>query len=767
MALPAQIGTVTLIARLEQMVLAAAPDLATPGTWRAHLTPTSAFSVSLPDPQGAGAPRVVFEPGSDLVLDFDTVTGELLGPDGTAGVDLPVVLWAPDVDGDFEPVNTPATGQDWTLTLIQDDTAILNDSDDPTDGPYEVPRVWGTWLFSFSFADDGQTRDLALIGVPGPSEEQAPAFVAGVQAALTAYFAAHPAGPAGARGPQGIEGPPGPNTIPTNQAIADAIVADGPTKITLNDTIAVVVDEAVPEVVAVETPSIMFDTAADPSSAFAVRQGAQIASSASQVLLSREITAITGSTNLTTFQAIVGATFSFVAPLSGIVDISIQCGYTMPTGTASLELILRSNPGNTEIANTRRRIERIVSNANSKQATLTYRVRISGLIAGATYGYGLAMRNPDGTAAIVSLSADTGATWGPMYVEVLSVPAPVTPDTGLYVRLNSTSLAAWETAKAAVAGATRDAKLLGIGDSTMAGYLLDGPMERLVPKLVGRGLAAALGGTHPRLNAGSNPRYTAGAGWPSSRNYGFGSQGWQYNNPAGTLTYADPAYTYDSFDVYFVRGGGATSITLQIDSETPQVFDGTGATGIGKLSITSTSPGASTSHVLKISAVGSGAIVFVEPWLSTVKRIRVANAGVPSTNTPTWNGGSGIYSKSTIVAYDPDVILCLLGANDAVSGYDATTVVDNLAGIASAKPTAPFIVVSSIPCEILSEAALQRQYAIRSRYASSLPFIDLNMHFVDWETADAEGWMSDIRHPDAEGMEQQAILFDAALARSV
>lgn len=195
MALPAQIGVVTLVARLEQMVLAAEPGLATPGTWRAYIEPVNAFQVSLPPTNVALAPRIVFGPGLPVSFGFNTVTGELVAPDGSVGVELPVVLWSPSTDGQGNPITVAAPGQDWVLTLIQDDSTVANDSDDPTDGPYETPRVWGTWLFSLGYADAGQTRDLALIGIAAPTEAQTSQFLVQVNSALAAYFANHPAPP--------------------------------------------------------------------------------------------------------------------------------------------------------------------------------------------------------------------------------------------------------------------------------------------------------------------------------------------------------------------------------------------------------------------------------------------------------------------------------------------------------------------------------------------------------------------------------------------
>lgn len=272
-------------------------------------------------------------------------------------------------------------------------------------------------------------------------------------------------------------------------------------------------------------------------------------------------------------------------------------------------------------------------------------------------------------------------------------------------------------------------------------------------------------GPPPRTGAGDNPRWVPTAGFPNLINYGFGAQGWQYNGWSGPLTtYFDPFITADSFDVYYVRGSGSTSITLQIDNETAQTFDTTGSTSIGKLTISSSA--ASTSHTLKVSAVGNGAVLFIEPWLSTSKRIRVANAGAPSTNTITWASGIGIYSTAMIQTYQPSVVVCLLGANDAIGGIDAATVTANLGALAAASAAvgADFINLSSVPCQIPAEAALQKQYALRTRYGTSPAFIDLNGDAGSWANWNQLGYMGDLRHPNEAGMDRIAQIIDAGLA---
>ncbi|MBT2501423.1 phage tail tape measure protein [Curtobacterium sp. ISL-83] len=396
----------------------------------------------------------------------------------------------------------------------------------------------------------------------------------------------------------------------------------------------------------------------------------------------------------------------------------------------------------------------------------------SGLVGGQTYSYVLGARNPEtntvGASTSVSIQVDSGTTWGPGSIEVLAVPSAPINGTALYTRFDSTHLSKWTAARAAVAAGTGNCKVLVIGDSTAFGYpsgsLQQSWSHKVAQRLVTRGLAAQDGGTTPGLSAGDNPRYTAGTGWPSGILYGFGAQGWQYNSPAGALQYADPFITADTFDVYFVRGSGATSITLQIDSETASTFDTTGTTSIGKISIASTT--ASTAHTLKITAVGTGAILFVEPWLSTSKRIRVANAGAPSTNSLTWANGVGIFSAAMIQAYQPNLVICLLGANDAVGGYTAKSVVQNIGVLAAAAASAgaDFIDMSSVPCQILSEAALQQQYAIRTRYATSYPFIDMNQEAGTWVNWNSLGYMGDLRHPNEAGMERIATLVEAGLA---
>lgn len=512
------------------------------------------------------------------------------------------------------------------------------------------------------------------------------------------------------------------------------------------------------------------DAAADPDSNFSVVNGATLASSSTTLLTSRIVDSIpSNGSNVNTFAAVSGLTFSFVAPLSGKVIVRISAGYALPSGTSSLEVNLRQQSGQ-DMPKTIRRIRRVTGAAAAgEQNQYVYTMPLTGLVAGQTYNLVQGFRNGDPGGGSVSVLADSSSIWGPATIEVLAVPAdPVSP-IALYNRFDAAHLANWTAGRAAVAAGTADAKILVIGDSTAFGYPKGGLQQswshKLAEKLATRGLAAQDGGTTPGLAGGDNPRWTPATGFPNLINYGFGAQGWQYNGWSGPLTtYADASVTADSFDVYFVRGSGSTSITLQINNENAQTFDTTGATSIGKLTISSST--AATSHTLKVSAVGSGAILFIEAWLSTGKRVRVANAGAPSTNTTTWASGVGIYSAAMIQAYQPSVVICLLGANDAIGGFDAKTVTANLGVLAAASVAAgaDFVNLSSVPCQIPAEAALQKQYALRTRYGTSPAFIDLNGEAGTWANWNQLGYMGDLRHPNEAGMDRIAQIVDAGLA---
>lgn len=538
-----------------------------------------------------------------------------------------------------------------------------------------------------------------------------------------------------------------------------------PTRAELNATYET--KGAVATEIVAKTPSAMFDTAKDSNSLFALRAAAQLAASSSPLVLIREFTNLNTFTsgNVSTWIQVANASFSFVAPTSGRVVIKFQVGWEKSSGEAELRMRL-VNQSNVPYSGTERRLAYTQSTSGlPERGQVSYTAHLSGLTPGATVTCQPSIANT-ATTAQPSVKSDTGTVYGPAMLEVHALPIPPISDTAVITKTGPNALPAWVAAKAAVAAGTGSRKVLLIGDSTQNGDAADNPAKRLVTKLQARSIAAVMGGTAPGRTAAINTLYTGGAGWPgsfSTLNYGFGSSAWTYNNPAGALTYADPSINANSFDVYYLVQPSGGTLTLQVGSETPVVLNTVGSASIAKATVT-VAAGLATSHVLSMTATGNGAVMFVEPFDSTTSKIRVAKGAVNTTDTGTWNNGTGIYSKSMIAAYQPDVIIALLGANDTIVARPTSTFISNLIGIAAAYPAANFIVASPIPSQTAGEYSLMRDYAIRERYATSFPFIDLGQHFGTWEQANAAGWMADVRHPNAAGMEQMAILYDQMLA---
>ena len=195
MALPAQIGTTTVVARLSQLALGASGvDLANPSTWRVYVEPVTPLLPSLPE-SGSSTAQLLMPPSTPSSY-------TLIG--GVALIALPIVLHT----------TGETLAQDWIVTLVQDGPTA-NDSDDPTPGPFETPQVWGRWLLALTPADVGQQVQLAVRGVPDPTLNvvSTPAWVGLMEAALATYYAAHPA-PAGPQGDPGAPGGSGPQGDP-------------------------------------------------------------------------------------------------------------------------------------------------------------------------------------------------------------------------------------------------------------------------------------------------------------------------------------------------------------------------------------------------------------------------------------------------------------------------------------------------------------------------------------------------------------------------
>jgi hypothetical protein len=228
-----------------------------------------------------------------------------------------------------------------------------------------------------------------------------------------------------------------------------------------------------------------------------------------------------------------------------------------------------------------------------------------------------------------------------------------------------------------------------------------------------------------------------------------------------TLTFTPSGdYTYDSFDIWYMRDVGFGIFHANIDGGGDTVINTAGVAAIVKTTIASS---ASPSHVVQFGSVtGNVLILGIEPSLSTTPRLRIGNAGVSGTTTTEWTtaaAGPGIGPLDAIRAYAADTWIISLGINDAVNDIPLTTTLANLATIIAAcqgsasdivlcsgVPSSPAAVGPYVPiAEVVYTAALQA-FCVSNGYG----FVDI---FNRWGGLNGYselqplGYYYDVYHP--------------------
>ena len=186
--------------------------------------------------------------------------------------------------------------------------------------------------------------------------------------------------------------------------------------------------------------------------------------------------------------------------------------------------------------------------------------------------------------------------------------------------------------------------------------------------------------------------------------------------------------------------------------------------------VKSTATAASAATTNSVSIAGSVAqvwVIGVEPWLSTTKRVRVANVGVPGSTTANWNyaGTYGVYGPlMAIKQYAPDLTIISLGINDAYQQVAAGTVQTNLAAIIAAAQVSGDVILMTMPPSsganyTTYEPLYQPVYSALSN-GSGLPLVDIFGRFKStWQTA----LMFDGQHPNDYGYWDMAGAVDVLL----
>lgn len=324
----------------------------------------------------------------------------------------------------------------------------------------------------------------------------------------------------------------------------------------------------------------------------------------------------------------------------------------------------------------------------------------------------------------------------------------------------------WRAARDAVTAGTADAKVLCIGDSTTIGagtltgtadsypYLIASQLDANVP--AARGLAV------PSRAIGPDVRWAVGTGWVEEA-YGWGG-GSAHKGPVGCdpMTFTDTTVA-DRYDVYYLAINGSGTITAQATggAATTQDTHKAGTPEVQKFTISAGS--ASAANVVTISNASAAEvhIVGIEPWHSTTKQVRVANAGLAGATSTAWvEVKSGLGGPGCIRAYAPDLTIINLGINDA---WVPTSVVDYLANIQTLIDVASESgdVLIHLPVPVTSAADATR-LANEPLYGPALLGQIPTWNVLDlwgdggWgepgaNVGQTNGWMLDALHPNAAG----------------
>lgn len=335
-------------------------------------------------------------------------------------------------------------------------------------------------------------------------------------------------------------------------------------------------------------------------------------------------------------------------------------------------------------------------------------------------------------------------------------------------------------ALAAYRAGTARMKLLALGDSTTAGYGANGSTdtnariksypELMAALLTARGLASRVDNffCQANLSASYDPRVVKGAGWVNTSSKSLG--GYLLNNSTTTnpLTFT-PVGQYTSVDIYHYAGGGVFTVTL--GAGTPVDVTPPGGGSIIKTTVTVAQAGlAKGAWAIALAPKVSGnqpLLCGIECYDPAVPDISVLNAGASSFATGDMIGGA-FTANNVIGVVAPQVTIINLGINDAqVPVSDATFTSNMQTLITAAKASGDVIICMFTPCITSTVPALVAAGYRADLYALAITngcvFVDMTERFIDYPTANTDGFMFNTIHPNGLGYADMAQLLSKVI----
>jgi lysophospholipase L1-like esterase len=331
-------------------------------------------------------------------------------------------------------------------------------------------------------------------------------------------------------------------------------------------------------------------------------------------------------------------------------------------------------------------------------------------------------------------------------------------------------------ALAARAAGTRNAKLALVGDSTVrgngsattTGQALNGWGPQLSDLLTNGGLPS---GWSNIFGAGNVTLSSYDArivnGWGLSAAETFGGK--RFTGATGTVSFTPQKLDgslipFDTIDFWIIKNTGLGTFDVNVDGgATIQTISNANATPLFT-KVTVTVPGGLTTHT--INCVRSTLTVFIngiDCYTAATKQVSI------------WNGGRSGWMASDFIADQssvdralpalgtlaPDLTIISTGINEWESGQDTGTMVSAISTIAdTAAVSGDVVLATPVPSSTaVAAVATQDTYvaAIRALAASRrYRLIDNYALFGSYATANANGWMTDTKHPNGTGYAQMA-----------
>lgn len=359
---------------------------------------------------------------------------------------------------------------------------------------------------------------------------------------------------------------------------------------------------------------------------------------------------------------------------------------------------------------------------------------------------------------------------------------------------NSQFLAGLPNFKAKIAAlnagtATADPKVLVIGDSTTYGTYTSYPNgyanEKSWPSNVANDFdkqiaRCVMGLSTPYPSSGvahdaGDSRFQLGTGWGNSTvdNTGLGGvkNAFQAAPTSGNLTFNDPRFTADMFDLYFLATTSANMGTVSANatggSTVTKSMASQPARGIIKVTVQASAIN-STNKVNVWNSAAAGTIYFlgVEPWRSDLKRVRVGNAGASGSTSSGWvaqaagDTANGWNVLGFLPVYDPDLVIIDLGINDSATPLSTSDFMTNMTQLYTACKAAGADVLFKTFIPSNGRDAVQADYVTALRSGTvRYPVIDIYNHFGTWARANALGYMvNDLHGTDGNYAEQSKLV---------